>query len=83
MFGSSNTFDPNKDIPDLSGKVHIATRMLWSSTKTSQVFVVTGGSAGIGFGICAHILQHNPAALYLLGKKESSTDWTDSFAMLA
>jgi WW domain-containing oxidoreductase len=31
---------------------------------------VTGGSAGIGFGICAHILQHNPAALYLLGKKE-------------
>ncbi|TIA01192.1 NAD(P)-binding protein [Aureobasidium pullulans] len=70
MFGSSSTFDPNKDIPDLSGKVHIATRMLWSSTKTSQVFVVTGGSAGIGFGICAHILQHNPAALYLLGKKE-------------
>lgn len=32
MFGSSNSFDPNKDIPDLSGKV----------------FVVTGGSAGIG-----------------------------------
>lgn len=31
---------------------------------------MTGGSAGIGFGICAHILQHNPAALYLLGKKE-------------
>ncbi|KIA75452.1 hypothetical protein HK57_00096 [Aspergillus ustus] len=55
MFGSSsNTFDPNTDIPDLSGKV----------------YVVTGGSAGIGFGICAHILQHNPAALYLLGKKE-------------
>jgi hypothetical protein len=32
MFGSSNTFDPNKDIPDLSGKTYI----------------VTGGSAGIG-----------------------------------
>ncbi|KAF2157677.1 NAD(P)-binding protein [Myriangium duriaei CBS 260.36] len=54
MFGSDNKFDPNKDIPDLSGKV----------------YVVTGGSAGIGFGICAHLLQHNPAALYLLGKKE-------------
>ncbi|KAL4789104.1 hypothetical protein BDV19DRAFT_395365 [Aspergillus venezuelensis] len=54
MFGSSNTFDPNKDIHDLSGKT----------------YVVTGGSAGIGFGLCAHILQHNPAALYLLGKKE-------------
>ncbi|KAL4905632.1 hypothetical protein BDW74DRAFT_18329 [Aspergillus multicolor] len=54
MFGSSNTYNPNTDIPDLSGKV----------------YVVTGGSAGIGFGICAHILQHNPEALYLLGKKE-------------
>lgn len=51
---SSNTFDPNKDIPDLVGKV----------------YVVTGGSAGIGFGICAHILQHNPEALYILSKKE-------------
>ncbi|KAI1642398.1 uncharacterized protein F4817DRAFT_362297 [Daldinia loculata] len=54
MFGSSNTFDPNTDVPDLSGKV----------------FVVTGGSAGIGYGISAHILQHGPAKLYLLGKKE-------------
>ncbi|EME38376.1 hypothetical protein DOTSEDRAFT_67153 [Dothistroma septosporum NZE10] len=52
--GLNNTFDPNKDIPDLSGKT----------------YVVTGGSAGIGFGICAHLLQHNCAALYLLGKKE-------------
>ncbi|KAI4861679.1 NAD(P)-binding protein [Hypoxylon rubiginosum] len=54
MFRSSNSFDPNTDIPDLSGKI----------------FVVTGGSAGIGFGISAHILQHNCAKLYLLGKKE-------------
>lgn len=52
--GLNNSFDPNKDIPDLSGKT----------------YVVTGGSAGIGFGICAHLLQHNCAALYLLGKKE-------------
>lgn len=50
----SNKFDPNEDIPDLSGKV----------------FVVTGGSAGIGYGICAHLLQHNCEKLYLLGKKE-------------
>jgi len=55
MFGSSNnSFDPNKDIPDLSGKVYI----------------VTGGSAGIGYGISAHLIQHNCAALYLLGNKE-------------
>ncbi|KAF1917504.1 hypothetical protein BDU57DRAFT_555353 [Ampelomyces quisqualis] len=36
---SSNTFDPDKDIPDLDGKV----------------YVVTGGSAGIGYGIVAHL----------------------------
>lgn len=53
MFGHNN-FDPNKDIPDLSGKTYI----------------VTGGSAGIGYGICAHLLRHNPAKLYLLGNKE-------------
>ena len=53
MFGN-NTFDPNKEIPDLSGKT----------------FIVTGGSAGIGYGICAHLLQHNIAKLYLLGNKE-------------
>lgn len=50
----TNTFDPNTDIPDLSGKT----------------YVVTGGSAGIGYGICAHLLQHNCQKLYLLGKKE-------------
>jgi WW domain-containing oxidoreductase len=55
MFGSTNTFDPNKDIPSLAGKTYI----------------VTGGSAGIGYGICAHLLQHNPAKLYLLGNKEA------------
>ncbi|KAH9906663.1 hypothetical protein F4778DRAFT_722864 [Xylariomycetidae sp. FL2044] len=54
MLGSSNTFDPNTAIPSLAGKV----------------YVVTGGSAGIGYGISAHILQHGPAKLYLIGKKE-------------
>lgn len=39
-----------------------------------KVYVVTGGSAGIGFGISAHILQHNPQALYLLGKKQEHLD---------
>lgn len=58
MLGTGNTFDPNNDIPDLSGRV----------------FVVTGGSAGIGFGISAHILQHNCKKLYLLGKKQEHLD---------
>ncbi|KZF25443.1 NAD(P)-binding protein [Xylona heveae TC161] len=48
-----NTFDPNTDVPDLTGKV----------------YVVTGGSAGIGFGIVAHLLQHNPAKIFLLSNK--------------
>ncbi|KAK3678342.1 hypothetical protein LTR78_001639 [Recurvomyces mirabilis] len=50
----SNKFDPSKDIPDLSGKV----------------YVVTGGSSGIGYGIVAHLLEHNPKKIYLLGKEE-------------
>ncbi|KAF2875198.1 hypothetical protein BDV95DRAFT_564507 [Massariosphaeria phaeospora] len=55
---SSNTFDPDKDIPDLSGKV----------------YVVTGGSAGIGFGIVAHLLQHKAAKIYLLSNKQEHAD---------
>jgi len=42
MFGSSNTFDPKTDIPDLKGKV----------------FVVTGGTAGIGeFHVTAALIS--------------------------
>jgi WW domain-containing oxidoreductase len=33
-----------------------------------------GGSAGIGFGIAAHLLQHNPAKIYLLSNKEEHAD---------
>ncbi|KAF2092319.1 NAD(P)-binding protein [Saccharata proteae CBS 121410] len=55
---TGNKFDPNKDVPDLSGKV----------------YVVTGGTAGIGFGIAAHLLQHNPAKVYLLSDKEEHAD---------
>jgi WW domain-containing oxidoreductase len=35
---------------------------------------VTGGSAGIGYGIVAHILQHNPSKIYLLSNKEQHAD---------
>ncbi|KAF2145269.1 uncharacterized protein K452DRAFT_245058 [Aplosporella prunicola CBS 121167] len=57
-FLTGNKFDPNKDIPDLNGKV----------------YVVTGGSAGIGFGIVAHLLQHNAAKIYLLSNKEQHAE---------
>ncbi|KAF4541049.1 Oxidoreductase [Lasiodiplodia theobromae] len=54
----NNTFDPNKDIPDLTGKI----------------YAVTGGSAGIGFGIVAHLLQHNASKIYLLSNKEQHAE---------
>ena len=70
-------FDPNTDIPDLSDKVchhsrllDVCRKQLTDSPAGVQVYVVTGGSAGIGFGIVAHILQHNPAKIYLLSLKE-------------
>ncbi|RMZ67969.1 oxidoreductase bli-4 mitochondrial [Pyrenophora seminiperda CCB06] len=42
--------------------------------KRLGVYVVTGGSAGIGYGIVAHLLQHNPAKIYLLSNKEEHAD---------
>lgn len=54
----SPSFDPNKDIPIL----------------TDKVYIVTGGSAGIGFGIVAHLLQHSPAKIYLLSNKEEHAE---------
>ncbi|KAI9795069.1 MAG: hypothetical protein M1816_000091 [Peltula sp. TS41687] len=51
---TGNKFDPNTDVPDLTGKTYI----------------VTGGSAGIGFGIVAHMLQHNASKIYFLSMKE-------------
>lgn len=55
---SSNTFDPTTDIPDLTGKTYL----------------VTGGSTGIGFGICAHLLQHNARILLLSNKEDHAED---------
>lgn len=55
---TGNKFDPDKDVPDLSGKV----------------YAVTGGSAGIGFGIVAHMLQHNAARIFILSKKEEHAE---------
>jgi WW domain-containing oxidoreductase len=70
-FLTGNKFDPNKDIPDLSGKVYEPIHVYTVPCLTNpQVYVVTGGSAGIGFGIVAHILQHNPSKVYLLSNKE-------------
>ncbi|OQV05940.1 hypothetical protein CLAIMM_10592 [Cladophialophora immunda] len=50
----TNKFNPDTDIPDLSGKNYI----------------VTGGSAGIGFGIAAHLLQNHAGSVTILSNKE-------------
>ena len=54
-------------------------------TNAFEVFIVTGGSAGIGFGIVAHLLQHGAAKIVLLSNKEEHAteaikelkDWGD------
>lgn len=55
---TGNKFDTNKDISDLNGNVAHPPHL--------QVYIITGDTAGIGFGITAHILQHNAAKIYLL-----------------
>lgn len=42
----------------------------FSQFSARQVYIVTGGTAGIGFGIVAHILQHNASKIILLSQKE-------------
>jgi WW domain-containing oxidoreductase len=71
---TNNVFDPNNDIPDLSGKVRKKNTCHEAFTDCKQVYVVTGGSAGIGYGIVAHILQHKPEKIYLLSNKEEHAD---------
>ena len=36
--------------------------------------MVTGGSAGIGFGIVAHLLQHNAERIQLLSNKKQHAE---------
>lgn len=36
--------------------------------------MVTGGTAGIGFGITAHLLQHNASRIILLSQKEEHAE---------
>lgn len=55
---SSNIYNPDNDIPDLS----------------SRVYAVTGGTAGIGFGIVAHLLQHNASKIIVLSNTEQRAE---------
>lgn len=52
----SVTFDPTKDIPDLSGRV----------------IFVTGGTAGLGKESVIAFAKHNPAHIYFTGRNATS-----------
>ncbi|RSL61508.1 hypothetical protein CEP51_013621 [Fusarium floridanum] len=51
---SGVSFDPDKDIPDLSGKV----------------ILVTGGNTGLGLETILQLAKHNPAHIYLGARSE-------------
>ncbi|EEU45267.1 uncharacterized protein NECHADRAFT_41149 [Fusarium vanettenii 77-13-4] len=51
---SGVSFDPDKDIPDLSGKV----------------ILVTGGNTGLGLETVLQLAKHNPAHIYLAARSE-------------
>lgn len=52
------TFDPQKDIPDLAGKVCL----------------VTGGNSGLGEATITALAQHNPAKIYLAARSRAKAD---------
>ncbi|CAG8260738.1 unnamed protein product [Penicillium salamii] len=52
MSCNGTKFNPDKDIPDLSG----------------QVILVTGGNAGLGFETIKELSKHRPAHIYLAAR---------------
>ncbi|KAB8212538.1 NAD(P)-binding protein [Aspergillus parasiticus] len=48
-------FDPDQDIPDLTGKV----------------ILVTGANSGIGWGTILQLAKHNPAQIFLAARSEA------------
>jgi WW domain-containing oxidoreductase len=36
----------------------------------SKVYIVTGGTSGLGFGITAHLLQHNASKIVILSSNQ-------------
>jgi NAD(P)-dependent dehydrogenase (short-subunit alcohol dehydrogenase family) len=51
-------FNPDQDIPGLSG----------------QVIIVTGGNVGLGFETIRQLAKHNPARIYLAARSQQKTE---------
>ncbi|KAK6347663.1 hypothetical protein TWF718_005502 [Orbilia javanica] len=58
MFWSGKSFDPDKDIPDLKGKV----------------IIVTGGNVGLGLETIRQLARHNPARIYLAARSAEKAE---------
>jgi len=56
LFSSKPKFNPDEEVPDLSGKV----------------ILVTGGTAGLGFESILQLIRHNPDAIFFTGRNASS-----------
>lgn len=54
----TSTFNPDRDIPDLSGKV----------------IFITGGTAGLGSGSIVELSKHRPSHIYFSGRNKSSAE---------
>ncbi|KAL8914866.1 MAG: hypothetical protein Q9172_006998 [Xanthocarpia lactea] len=58
MFGGAKQFSPDKDIPDLSGKV----------------IIVTGGNTGLGKESVIQLAKHNPSRLFLAARTPAKAE---------
>ncbi|KAL8784116.1 MAG: hypothetical protein Q9213_004175 [Squamulea squamosa] len=58
MFGGGKRFSPDKDIPDLSGKV----------------IIVTGGNSGLGKESVLQLAKHNPSRIFLAARTLSKAE---------
>lgn len=56
------SFDPAKDVPDLSGKV----------------IFLTGGTAGLGCETLVKLAEHNPSKIFFTGRNVKSAEATIS-----
>ena len=58
MFGHNINFQPDRDIPDLSGRV----------------IIVTGGNVGLGLESIRQFAKHNPAHIYLAARSKEKAE---------